>query len=101
MLVKDIYEYSQHLKTQNRTVRFSNAHFLTQFVSGFQMVGHLVLAAILLKPFKNPTKKSGFRMVLSKTGPFDNQTKIEFENLTRSSIQMFTVTTKLTLFFKT
>jgi hypothetical protein len=79
-------------------------------VSGFQMVSHLVLAAILLKPFENRTnlpvfewfchfvktienrtkKSSGFRMVLSKTGPFDNRTKIEFENKTWSGIRMLT-----------
>jgi hypothetical protein len=35
----------------------------TLFVSGFQMVGHLVLAAILLKPFESRTFLSGFRMV--------------------------------------
>jgi hypothetical protein len=54
-------QYSQHPKTGPSGIQM--VIFRTKFWSGFQMVGHLVLAAILLKPFENRTKKSGFRMV--------------------------------------
>jgi hypothetical protein len=42
------------------TIRYSNGHFWTLFVSGFRMA----LADILIKPFENRTKKSGFQMAL-------------------------------------
>jgi hypothetical protein len=35
------------IRVQSTTVRFSSVIFWTQFVSGFRMVGHLVLAAML------------------------------------------------------
>jgi hypothetical protein len=51
-------EYSHHLKTGPSGFRM--VIFQTKFGSGFQMA----LAAILVKPFENRTKKSGFRMAL-------------------------------------
>ncbi len=52
-----ITEYSAPPKTGLSSIQM--VIFWTLFKSGFRMA----LAAILLKPFKNRTKKSGFRMV--------------------------------------
>jgi hypothetical protein len=53
-------EYSQHQKTGPSGIQM--VIFCTIFGSGFQMA----LAAILLKPFENRTKKSGFQMAKTK-----------------------------------
>jgi hypothetical protein len=47
----------------------------TLFGSGFQMVGHLVLAAILLKPFENQTKSPVFEWSAIFL-PFENRTEV-------------------------
>jgi hypothetical protein len=49
----------------------------TLFESGFQMVGHLVLAAILLTPFENRTKSPVFEWSAIFL-PFETRTKVFF-----------------------